>query len=99
MPEGVGLYDVTYGIPTFKDGKASEIVNPPKSKREVEVEANEKKDLYKFSHHAYEVGESYDRQYNWNKVPKSSTFGVETPHDNDGIHVKKTLKWLYNTQM
>ncbi|XP_028402808.1 EF-hand domain-containing family member B-like [Dendronephthya gigantea] len=98
LPEGVGLYDVAYGIPTLREGKAGDIINPPKSRKQVDVESGDGKDLYKVSHHAYDVAETYDRKYNWEKVPKTSTFGVETPHDNDGIHVKKSLKWLYDTQ-
>lgn len=93
------MYDVTYGLPTLREGKAGDIVNPPKPRKQVESEANDGKGLYKVSHHAYDVGETYDRQYNWKRIPKTSTFGVETPHNNDGIHVKKCLKWIYNTQM
>lgn len=40
-----------------------------------------------------------DREYNWTKVNKESSFGVPTPHDNDGIHVKKSLQWLHETEM
>ena len=98
LPEGMGLYNVAYGIPTVRDGKAGDIINPPKSRKQVNLECDDGKDLYKFSHHAYDVGETYDRNYNWHRVPKTSTFGVETPHDNDGIQVRKSLKWLYNTQ-
>ncbi len=43
-------------------------------------------------------GETYDRKYNWSRVPKSSMFGVETPHDNRGRNVQKTLKWLHETE-
>ena len=98
LPDGMGLYNVAYGIPTVRDGKAGDIINPPKSRKQVEIECDDGKDLYKLSHHAYDVGETYDRKYNWHRVPKTSTFGVETPHDNDGIQVRKSLKWLYNTQ-
>lgn len=44
------------------------------------------------------IGEGYDRKYDWSRVPKNSMFGIETPHNNDGIHVKKSLKWLHDTQ-
>jgi hypothetical protein len=98
LPEGMGLYDVAYGVPTLREGKAGDIINPPKPRKQVDVESGDGQELYKVSHHAYDVGETYDRKYNWQRVPKTSTFGVETPHDNDGIHVKKSLKWLYNTQ-
>lgn len=39
-----------------------------------------------------------DRKYDWTRIPRDSKFGVETPHNNDGIHVKKSLKWLHETQ-
>lgn len=74
------------------------MINPLKTRRQVDEEANDRKELYKISHHAYDVGETYDRNYNWQRVKKSSAFGIETPHENDGRHVKKSLKWLFDTQ-
>jgi len=43
-------------------------------------------------------GEMVDRKYDWSRIPRDSKFGVEMPHNNDGIHVRKTLKWLHETQ-
>ena len=51
-----------------------------------------------FLHHCHFAGEMVDRKYDWSRIPKESKFGVETPHNNDGIHVRKTLKWLHETQ-
>ena len=42
-------------------------------------------------------GESYDRRYDWQRIPKTSCFGIDTPHDNRGLNTKKTLKWLHET--
>ncbi|XP_065052077.1 EF-hand domain-containing family member B-like [Rhopilema esculentum] len=98
LPKGVEPYDVRYGIKVFRDCTAGELVNPAKSKNEVEVESTQGSDLYIKSHSAYSVGETYDRKYNWSRIPKTSCFGKETPHDNRGRNVQKTLKWLHETQ-
>ncbi|KXJ08719.1 EF-hand domain-containing family member B [Exaiptasia diaphana] len=98
LPSGAKLYEDCYGVKTIKDGTAGEMVNPAKTAEQVVKESLVGKDLYKFSHHDYDVGEGYDRKYDWNQVPKNSTFGIETPHNNDGIHVKKSLKWLHDIQ-
>ncbi|KAK3754621.1 hypothetical protein QZH41_020542 [Actinostola sp. cb2023] len=98
LPNGAKLYEDCYGVKTIKDGSAGEMVNPDKTAEQVIKESMEGKELYKFSHHDYDVGESYERKYNWSRVPKDSTFGIGTPHNNDGIHVKKSLKWLHDTQ-
>ena len=44
------------------------------------------------------AGEMVDRKYDWSRISKESKFGIETPHNNDGIQVRKTLKWLHDTQ-
>ncbi len=74
-------------------------MNPDKSYEQVEKEAGEGRDLYKLTHHAYEVGESYDRNYDWSRYKKDGTFGINTPHDNDGKHVEKSLRWLRNEEL
>ncbi|XP_015769583.1 PREDICTED: EF-hand domain-containing family member B-like [Acropora digitifera] len=74
------------------------MVNPPKTAAQVNTESQEGKHLYKVSHHDFEVGEMVDRKYDWSRISKESKFGIETPHNNDGIQVRKTLKWLHDTQ-
>eukprot|EP00794_Sanderia_malayensis_P017678 gene17678-19442_t len=98
LPNGVEPYDVRYGLKIVKDCTAGELVSPPKSYKQVDQEGKVGLDLYKKSHSAYETGEMYDRGYNWSRVPKTSMFGVETPHDNRGTNVQKTLKWLHETE-
>lgn len=98
LPEGVGPYDSTYGLPVLKDVSAGELVNPPKTRTQVNSESEEGLELYKKSHSAYTVGESYNRKYDWSRIPQTSMFGIETPHDNSGINTQKTLKWLTQTQ-
>ena len=39
------------------------------------------------------MGEQKDLNYNWTRVKKNDVFGVETPHNNDGAHVKNSLLW------
>jgi len=98
LPEGIGPYDSCFGVKNFKDCTSGELVNPAKSRDQVNHESAQGKELYKVSHSDYEVGETYDRKYDWSRVKKNSIFGIETPHNNDGIHVRKTLKWLHETQ-
>ncbi|XP_068752255.1 EF-hand domain-containing family member B-like [Montipora capricornis] len=98
LPKGIGRTDVMYGVKTIKDGSAGEMVNPAKPAAQVNTESLQGKHLYKVSHHDFEVGEMVDRKYDWSRIPKESKFGVETPHNNDGIHVQKSLKWLHETQ-
>ena len=57
------------------------------------------KDLYKMTHHEFEVGEAVDRNYDWNRYPKDMAFGNPTPHNNDGKHVAKSLTWLRNNDL
>lgn len=37
LPEGVGPYDSTYGLPVLKDVSAGELVNPPKTRTQVSM--------------------------------------------------------------
>jgi len=97
LPEGHGPNTQRYGIPTMVDGSASELVSPAKSRKQVEHENSLGLDLYKKSHNKHAVGETYDRKYDWSRVPSTSCFGVETPHDNRGLNTKKTFKWLHET--
>ena len=46
------------------------------------------------SHNAWDVGEMVDRDYDWSVFSKSSLYGVPTPHDNSGSHVKDALHWM-----
>lgn len=62
-------------------------------------EDQEGKDLYKFTHHEFEVGESLDRNYDWTRYPKDMVYGIPTPHNNDGKHVAKSLTWLRNNDL
>ncbi|XP_006821422.1 EF-hand domain-containing family member B-like [Saccoglossus kowalevskii] len=87
-----------FGIKNVFDGSAGVLVNPDKSRDIVETEGQTGHDLYIVTHNDYDVGEKRDRKYDWSRYAKDSRFGVPTPHDNDGRHVKKTLKWMHEAQ-
>lgn len=54
------------------------------------------RNLYRKSHFDYKVGEQCNRYYTYDSYNKSRMYGIPTPHDNHGRHVKKTLKWLHD---
>lgn len=95
LPEGG--HDQRFGLPIAHDRDAGELLNPHKSRAQVEEEGQQGQELYKKSHNAYTVGETYDRKYDWTRIPDSTLFGIETPHDNRGSNTKKSLKWLTET--
>ncbi|XP_033101758.1 EF-hand domain-containing family member B-like isoform X2 [Anneissia japonica] len=99
LPDRVDIYGTSFGLKNVFDGTAGELVSPDKSYEQVELESMQGKELYKWTHHNFEVGESVDRNYDWSRYPKNSTFGIPTPHENDGKHVYKSLKWLRNDQL
>ncbi|KAK2845032.1 hypothetical protein Q5P01_011691 [Channa striata] len=101
--KGIGLpawyNDKTlFGIKTEKGFDVGEIINPPKKAEEVEKEAQEGHEAYVRSHNAYFVGERVDRKYDSSRYSKDSTFGIHTPHFDDGRNVCKTLRWVGETQ-
>ncbi|OWK64242.1 EF-hand domain-containing family member B [Lonchura striata] len=93
LPEGLDIINTTFGVKVFKDLTAGELVNPPKTFEEVDTEAREGHDLYVLSHEDYYVGESVNRKYN-SHFDKSSVYGMETPHYEDGRNTAKTLNWV-----
>ncbi|XP_070570083.1 EF-hand domain-containing family member B-like [Ptychodera flava] len=98
FPDNLDVANVRFGIKNVFDGSAGELVSPDKTYEQVMTEGNEGHDLYIVTHNDYDVGEKKDRKYDWSRYAKDSRFGVPTPHDNDGRHVKKTLKWLHDAQ-
>ena len=56
LPAGVGPYEQSYGLPTLRDHKAGELLNPLKSRNQVEEESLQGLDLYKRSHGEFAVG-------------------------------------------
>ncbi|XP_071822660.1 EF-hand domain-containing family member B-like [Apostichopus japonicus] len=99
LPEGMDPTTTTLGTKNVFDCTAGELVSPPKTYTDVMREDQEGKDLYKFTHHEFEVGESLDRNYDWTRYPKDMVYGIPTPHNNDGKHVAKSLTWLRNNDL
>ena len=82
----------------MSDGFAGELVNPDKSRVDVEREGEEGRDLYRRTHADYRVGEQHCRNYKQPNYSKNDMFGIPTPHDNAGKEVKKTMFWLTETK-
>ncbi|KAJ8019884.1 EF-hand domain-containing family member B [Holothuria leucospilota] len=99
LPQGMDPMEVTLGMKNTFDCTAGELVSPPKSYGQVIQDDQVGKDLYKLTHHDFEVGEAVDRNYDWTRYPKDMTFGIPTPHNNDGKHVAKSLTWLRNKDL
>lgn len=99
FPPGTDLNKMTFGC-TFERGESvREIINPPKTFREVNEEARVGHELYIITHNDYSAGEMRDRKYDWSRCKKDTRFGVPTPHFNDGRFTKKALHWLHECQM
>uniref|UniRef100_A0A3P8U8V3 EF-hand domain-containing protein n=1 Tax=Amphiprion percula TaxID=161767 RepID=A0A3P8U8V3_AMPPE len=88
----------TFGVKTLKGLNAGELINPSKTSEDIETDAKESHEAYIRNHNAYFVGEQIDRKYDWSHYSKDSSFGVPTPHCNDGRNIWKTLHWLEEPQ-
>ncbi|KAB1283969.1 EF-hand domain-containing family member B [Camelus dromedarius] len=74
------------------DSSFEDVVNPPKSYKEVFEEGQEGHDLYIVSHNDYYVGEAKNRKYNPSSFHRFNLYGVPTPHFNDGRNMAKTKR-------
>ncbi|XP_071502668.1 EF-hand domain-containing family member B-like [Diadema antillarum] len=99
LPADIDPLKTAFGTKNVFDCTAGELVSPAKTYQQVFAESEQGRDLYKFTHHDFDVGESVDRDYDWSSYPKEGFFGIATPHDNDGKNVAKTLEWLRNDQL
>ena len=82
----------------FTDGYAGDLINPNKSRAQVEKEGEEGRDLYRKTHFDYLLGEQKNHNYTSPAYKPTSQFGIPTPHDNAGRLVKKTMTWLPDSQ-
>ncbi|XP_072108113.1 EF-hand domain-containing family member B isoform X1 [Mobula birostris] len=98
LPKGLDIYNTTFGKRVVKDTTASELVNPPKTRQQVNEESQRGHPLYIVTHNDYNVGEQVDRKYNWSRISKESAFGIETPYFSDGRLAAKSLRWLTELQ-
>ncbi|KAE8596681.1 hypothetical protein XENTR_v10016198 [Xenopus tropicalis] len=99
LPATIDLNEMTFGQKSKRDISASTIINPPKSFQELKEESQKGHQLYVVTHNDYDVGEPKDRKYDCTTYRKNKRFGIETPHFNDGRHVARSLRWLYETKM
>ncbi|XP_020376327.2 EF-hand domain-containing family member B [Rhincodon typus] len=98
LPKGMDIYNTTFGRKGVKDITAGQLINPPKTRRQIYEESQAGHSLYVTSHNAYNVGEQRDRKYDWSRHSKYSVFGVETPHFSDGRLTAKSLHWSPDVQ-
>ena len=56
------------------------------------------RELYRKTHFDFKEGEQSNRGYVNPNYDQDSKFGIPTPHENDGRHVRSTLKWLHDTR-
>ncbi|XP_074125304.1 EF-hand domain-containing family member B isoform X2 [Sminthopsis crassicaudata] len=99
LPEYVDTVYTTFGAQNIRDTTAGEVVNPPKSSKQVSEEADEGHDLYIISHNDYYAGEKKNRKYNPESFSRCHIFGGITPHFNDGRVAAKSLRWLHELEM
>ncbi|WAR11450.1 EFHB-like protein [Mya arenaria] len=98
LPPGLNKYEFTFGIPTELDTGAGGLINPNKTYERVEEESAVGHELYRQTHLNFNVGEQLHRAYTSPNFKNTNKFGIPTPHDNTGKHLKKTLKWLHEAE-
>ncbi|XP_057595947.1 EF-hand domain-containing family member B [Hippopotamus amphibius kiboko] len=98
LPKGLDVLNTTFGTAVIRELSTREVVNPPKSYKEVFEEAQAGHDLYVVSHNDYYAGEAKNRKYN-PSFHRFNLYGIPTPHFNDGRNMAKTLHWLHEQQM
>lgn len=98
LPKGLNPLEFTFGIPTELDTGAGGLINPNKTFADVEKESALGHELYVRSHDDFNPGEKLRRSYTVPNFQTTNKFGIPTPHDNTGLHLKKTLKWMTEAQ-
>lgn len=93
LPAGTDIYEKKFGKVMEKTDWVGEIVNPPKSLKQVEQESKVGKDLYVKSHASWDPGEQMNRQYDWSRWDNADRFGEPTPSNERGLHVKAAMYW------
>ncbi|XP_018424752.1 PREDICTED: EF-hand domain-containing family member B [Nanorana parkeri] len=94
FPPTMNVNEMIFGKKNKRGFSAGVLIYPSKDKQELEEEARRGHDIYVVTHNDYDVGEKKDRKYDWTKFRKDRTFGIETPHFNDGRNVAKSVRWL-----
>ncbi|XP_032906893.1 EF-hand domain-containing family member B isoform X2 [Amblyraja radiata] len=99
LPEGLDIYNTTFGKRVLKDITAGELINPPKTRQQINEESLKGHSLYRTTHNDYNTGEQVDRKYDWSRINKDNAFGIETPYFSDGRMTAKSLHWLTEMQL
>ncbi|KAM5157314.1 EF-hand domain-containing family member B [Mantella aurantiaca] len=94
FPPTMSVSEITFGRKYERGLSAGALISPSKGKQEVEEEARKGHEIYVVTHNDYDVGEIKDRKYDWTQFRKERSFGIETPHFNDGRNVARSLRWL-----
>lgn len=93
LPRHIDPLKHTFGVVTSQNDNARDVVNPNKTRDEVELESSAKHEMYCFSHNDYEPGEQKNRRF----LPpfnKNTKYGVTTPVFYDGRQAKEAVDWL-----
>ncbi|XP_035702904.1 EF-hand domain-containing family member B-like [Folsomia candida] len=90
LPPHIDLELTGFGKPSDKSVNAGLLVNPPKSRYEIEQESKCSRALYKFTHGDYDPGEQICRNYGGD-FRRTNTFGTPTPNDVAGRVAKKVI--------
>ncbi|XP_033837291.1 EF-hand domain-containing family member B [Periophthalmus magnuspinnatus] len=91
--------NTVFGVKNAIGLDVRELLNPPKTRAEVEREAQEAHELYMHSHNHYFVGERINRKYDLPHFSADSVFGLPTPHHDDGRNLAKTLRWIHSDEL
>ncbi|XP_053571711.1 EF-hand domain-containing family member B [Bombina bombina] len=90
------IKEITFRQRSNRGLSAGVIINPPKSFKEVEEEAQKGHQFYVVTHNDYNAGEIRNRKYDSSKYKKEERFGIETPHFNDGRNVAQCIRWIHD---
>jgi Ca2+-binding EF-hand superfamily protein len=90
LPAKIIPEETRFGIESKKDISAAILVNPPKSRFEVEDESNCCRQMYRMTHGEFKPGEQICRNYG-EPFSRQKTFGIPTPCDIAGRWCKKIM--------
>ena len=109
LPANLDKYKTTFGVVTYSNERAGEIINPNKSHAQIEYEYEEPRSMwdrwntwtstrlfsfrYLFSHKDFEPGEQLERRYENGEQIRYQKHGVPTPVYADGRHAREALIW------
>ncbi|CAG9765813.1 unnamed protein product [Ceutorhynchus assimilis] len=93
LPKGMDPIETCFGVPTERNVTVKELVNPPKSHKQVLEESQVAHELYKKTHNDYNASEQVTRNYkNFNS---NRRFGKQTTYDARGKGVACACDWRH----